>query len=253
MKKKTVTVRNITLGEGRPAIAIPLVAGNRAEMKEALNKCRETQADLVEYRADYDPEVMAGGAALEDRLRTIRETLGDMPLLFTIRTKAEGGEADIPFETYASLNERAASSGYVDLVDVELLSAGEKAKAHVQKLQSLGVKVIGSSHDFHATPSDEEMVHRIEAMQEAGMDITKLAVMPQNKEDVLRLLAVTVKIDQEIADRPCVTMSMGRMGVISRVTGSFTGSAITFGAAGKASAPGQIAADDLMQILHILA
>ena len=42
------------------------------------------------------------------------------------------------------------------------------------------------------------------------------------------------------ADRPIITMSMAATGVISRVCGEVFGSALTFGAVGKASAPGQI-------------
>ena len=37
---------------------------------------------------------------------------------------------------------------------------------------------------------------------------------------------------------PVITMSMGAMGVISRVSGRLTGSCMTFGSAGRASAPG---------------
>ena len=44
-------------------------------------------------------------------------------------------------------------------------------------------------------------------------------------------------------------MAMGEIGVVSRVVGKTFGSAITFGCAAKASAPGQIAARDLKEIL----
>ena len=55
-----------------------------------------------------------------------------------------------------------------------------------------------------------------------------------------------------LCDRPLITMSMGPLGAVSRVAGETFGSAVTFGAAGKASAPGQIAADDLYRILSVL-
>ena len=47
-------------------------------------------------------------------------------------------------------------------------------------------------------------------------------------------------------------MSMGRLGVVSRLCGQGFGSAITFGLVDKASAPGQIPAEKLMQVLEIV-
>lgn len=46
------------------------------------------------------------------------------------------------------------------------------------------------------------------------------------------------------ADRPIITMSMAGTGVISRLCGEVFGSALTFGAAGKASAPGQMGVNE---------
>ena len=76
-------------------------------------------------------------------------------------------------------------------------------------------------------------------MQELDADIPKIAVMPQNKKDVLTLLAATEEMVSEYADRPIITMSMAGTGLISRLCGEVFGSALTFGAVGKASAPGQ--------------
>ena len=43
-------------------------------------------------------------------------------------------------------------------------------------------------------------------------------------------------------------MSMGKLGVISRICGEVFGSAVTFGTAGKASAPGQLPANQLFHL-----
>ena len=47
-------------------------------------------------------------------------------------------------------------------------------------------------------------------------------------------------------------MSMAGTGVISRLCGEVFGSALTFGAAKKASAPGQIGVNDLNTVLNVL-
>ena len=86
-------------------------------------------------------------------------------------------------------------------------------------------------------------------MQDFGADIPKMAVMPTCKQDVLTLLSATLEMSEKYADRPIITMSMAGTGVVSRLTGETFGSALTFGAASKASAPGQVGVHELKQVL----
>ena len=109
-----------------------------------------------------------------------------------------------------------------------------------------------SNHDFFKTPPQEEIVSRLRKMQELEADLHKIAVMPQNQSDVLVLLSATNEMVQNYAESPIITMSMAGTGVISRLAGEVFGSALTFGAAKKASAPGQIAVADLRSVLNIL-
>lgn len=109
-----------------------------------------------------------------------------------------------------------------------------------------------SNHDFHKTPAAQEIVLRLRKMQELGADIPKIALMPQNKTDVLTLLGATLEMQERYADRPIITMSMAKTGVISRLSGEVFGSAATFGAVQKASARGQISVTDLRTVLTIL-
>ena len=89
-------------------------------------------------------------------------------------------------------------------------------------------------------------------MKELNADIPKIAVMPQSESDVLTLLCATNEMKEKYSDIPIITMSMAGMGLISRIAGEFFGSALTFGAADKASAPGQIRAEDLYNVLQVL-
>ena len=113
------------------------------------------------------------------------------------------------------------------------------------------MKVVVSNHDFEKTPSKEEIVARLQKMQELGADLPKIAVMPQCKKDVLTLLAATEEMTGNYADRPIITMSMAKDGVISRFCGEEFVSALTFGAAGQTSAPGQIEVEKLRGVLEI--
>lgn len=64
-----------------------------------------------------------------------------------------------------------------------------------------------------------------------------------------RLIYATVTSDKCLAI-PVVTMSMGEDGKISRLVGEISGSTITFGTVGKASAPGQVESGELKKFLE---
>ena len=86
-------------------------------------------------------------------------------------------------------------------------------------------------------------------MQELGADICKIAVMPQTTADVITLLDATQEMYHKHADRPLITMSMGSLGVVSRVSGATFGSSATFGAAKKRpQLHGQVSVDELRSI-----
>ena len=104
-------------------------------------------------------------------------------------------------------------------------------KKIIDGVHAAGVKVVASNHDFHKTPAKSDIIYRLRKMQDMGADIPKIAVMPQNKRDVLTLLAATEEMVTDYADRPIITMSMAGTGVISRLCGEVFGSSMTFGAA----------------------
>ncbi len=173
-------------------------------------------------------------------------------LLATCRTSNEGGEIAIDDETYADLTVALAESGAVDLVDVEYRRDRAAVERIVAAAHARGVAVVASNHDFDATPPKDEIVARLCEMQELGADICKIAVMPRSTTDVLTLLDATRTMHEDHADRPLITMSMGGLGVVSRIAGQVFGSAATFGMVGTASAPGQVAAEELRSVLGLI-
>ncbi len=249
-----VEVRNIKIGEGIPKICVPIVGKKREEIiaqAKAVASLPEGSVDLAEWRADWFDDVMQEGYA-EDVLGELRKALGEKPLLFTFRTAGEGGKKTVSGEGYVRLIERAVQTGYVDLVDVELFMGDGTVKEIIKKAHDFGIKVIVSNHDFSSTPAREELLLRMEKMLALGADIPKIAVMPKSRGDVLTLLAATEEMTRRHAECPVITMSMGETGVISRICGETFGSAVTFGSAGKESAPGQVGARDLHTVLGIL-
>ncbi len=247
----TVTVRGVSIGRGMPKICIPVVGKNDDDIMLQAGEAVARGADLIEWRVDsydcaFQPECIR--AVLEK----LRRGIGDIPLIFTFRTAYEGGKRPIESPSYIRINELAAMSGLVDAVDVEVNREPVCVEAIISNAHEAGIKVIGSCHDFHKTPSEAEMAKLFKKLQASEADILKLAVMPQTMDDVLRLIEVTHHVEKYGVDKPVITMSMGDMGSISRICGEFFGSSVTFGAAHQASAPGQISAEKLKTVLSIL-
>lgn len=247
----TVKVRDIEIGVGVPKIIVPIVGITKKDIIEEAKTFDTIPVDVVEWRADWFEHVFEF-EKVEEVLKGLREVLGNTPILMTFRTSKEGGEKAIEAEEYAELNVKAARTGYVDFVDVEIFTGDEIVKKIIDGAHAAGVKVIASNHDFHKTPEKSDIINRLCKMQDMGADIPKIAVMPQSKRDVLVLLAATEEMVTEYADRPIITMSMAGTGVISRLCGEVFGSSMTFGAARKASAPGQMGVNDLSTILDLL-
>ena len=255
---KCVEVRGVKIGEGIPKIIVPIVGTTKREILEAASSIMENAPkgnalkgnalgknaigkkafeenvfDLVEWRADWFEDVFEFGK-VEDVLKELREELGDIPLLFTFRTAREGGEKAISVDEYKRLNIMAAQTGLVDLIDVEAFTGDDVVREIIEEAHKAGVKVVGSNHDFDKTPEKEEIVGRLRRMQELGADIPKIAVMPCGSADVLTLIAATQEMSSQYAEGPIITSSC------------------TFGTVGKASAPGQIGAEELAGVLRVI-
>lgn len=248
---KAVKVREVMIGEGMPKICVPIVGVTKEEILKEAATVKSAGGDIAEWRADWYEN---GCDAASDRmiLKELREVLGKMPILFTFRTKKEGGEKEITEEAYEELLEQVSASKEADLIDAELFCGDERMKRIVKKAHENEVFVVASNHDFFKTPAKEEIIGRLKKMQELDADIAKIAVMPQSRQDVLVLLDATREMYETYARGPIVTMSMGQMGAVSRIAGEVFGSSITFGAAGKASAPGQIEVGALRNALLTL-
>ena len=246
-----VKVRNVEIGAGVPKICVPIVGITKEEIITEAKSFDSIPVDVVEWRVDWFEHVFEFDKVL-DVLKELRKALGETPILMTFRTSKEGGEKAIEDAAYAELNIKAAQSGYVDLIDVEMFTGDEIVKQIIESAHAAGVKVVASNHDFFKTPDKDEIVSRLRKMQDLGADIPKIAVMPQNRKDVLTLLAATEEMSGTYADRPIITMSMAGTGAISGLCGEGFGSALTFGAAKKASAPGQMGVNDLSTVLGLL-
>ena len=247
----TVKVRNLELGNGIPAICIPNVGKTKEDILSLTRTYLGMHMDLMEWRMDWYEDV-EDIAKVTELVKELRDVMGDTPLLCTFRTDKEGGVHPMSTEKYAELNKAVAATGNADIIDVEIFTGDDIVRKMIDAIHASGAKVIASNHDFDKTPAKSDLIYRLRKMQDMGADIPKMAVMPQTKKDVLTLLSATEEMASDYADRPIITMSMAGTGVISRLCGEVFGSSMTFGAAKKASAPGQMGVNDLSTVLDLL-
>ena len=243
----TLKIKNVEIGKGIPKICIPLTGKNREEIIEEMEIVKKSNPDLIEWRVDFFEESDNPERVCE-MLGTINDSFKQIPVLFTFRTKEEGGEKSIMSEDYVKLLKEVSERRLADIVDVQVFWYGEKSEDFIKELKETGAVVLASSHHFEGTPSVREMSDALYTMENRGADIVKLAVMPQSGKDVCALLEATME-RKEHSNKPMITMSMGQSGMLSRICGELTGSCVTFASGKQASAPGQIKADELKKVL----
>lgn len=195
---------------------------------------REVSCDVIELRLD----------TLKTPTEDIRAALAGntIPVLLTARHPAEGGQGTPEAAGRIALIEPLLD--LAALIDVEMRSAMEM-RSLVQKSQGMGVRVIGSFHDFQATPGEEVLRGAINFAQPAGLDAVKLATFLNNSSDLNRLVSLT----SEVHRLRLSAMGMGPLGRVSRLVLAKCGSLLNYGYLGEANAPGQWPAARLKELL----
>jgi 3-dehydroquinate dehydratase-1 len=213
------------------------VASDPAVLAELLSldlPVRRSLCDVIELRLDLlklPPE----------KLKAMIEGI-DMPLLITARHPAEGGQG--PEAGAARLAMLEPLLSIASIVDIELRSVPDMAPL-ISAARAQGVGVLGSFHDFQATPGDEVLAGAIEFAQQAGLGGVKLATYLNGPEDLQRLQRIVTQKHR----LPLSVMGMGPLGRVSRLVLAKLGSLLNYGFLGESNAPGQWPVARLKQLL----
>lgn len=249
-EKVAVSVGDLVLGGENPAaVCVSLTGASREELLVQAKQCAGS-ADLLEWRADLYEDI-CDREKTEETLRLLAECMGNLPLLFTVRTVREGGKADWAAEKYQEALLWAAGREEISLLDVEALCPLYNAEILIQKLHDCGKKVVASVHFPDKTPKKEDMWNALETLGRNGGDILELSAMPSSAKDVLKLMSVSERFCRT-ADRPVIAFSMGEQGALSRFAGSLTGSAVVFCTADDTPGNGEFPVSMVKEILNCL-
>lgn len=231
----------------KPKICIPIVGKNNQEIIEQVQESLHYTYDLLELRIDYYQDIL-DFQKVKDIIIQIK-SICSKPLLFTYRSKREGGEIQLTDEQYLELISSIVSD--VDIVDIELMSGNTLVYQLVDRVHQHQKQVIMSYHDFESTPDLKEIKDQLEYMEIMGGDILKVAYMPRSYKDVVCVMNATLEMSNKLT-KPIVTMAMGEIGKITRLCGELTGSEMTFACLGKSSAPGQISVEHMHELLEVI-
>lgn len=234
-----------------PYICTPLTGKTTNEIILEVTNIVSKKPDMLEWRVDFFSDINNPDRILTT-LQEIYDHSNGLPLLFTIRSQKEGGQ-EIPLNDnqVVELLSEVCKSEFVDLIDYEVANNLEHIKHLREVSKKYSKKLVLSHHNFEDTPTKAEIINHLSTMAFHNADVAKVAYMPKNHQDVMNLLNAT-RDAKEILDIPLITISMGDIGVMSRVLGWVYGSVLTFAVGEKSSAPGQISIEALQEMIGMV-
>ena len=210
------------------------------EEVQAIDVTRYEDADIIEWRADF----LAKEAILQVA-PAIFEKFAGRELLFTLRTRSEGGEIDLSSEEYVQIIKDITQLYQPDYVDFEYYTHKD---VFDQMLDF--PNLVLSYHNFQETP--DNMMEILSELTSLTPKVVKVSVMAHTEQDVLDLMNYTRGFKTLNPEQDYVTISMGKIGKVSRITSDVTGSSWSFASLDEASAPGQISLSSMKKIREIL-
>ena len=172
-----VRIGHAVLGEKGTKICVPIVGTTMKEILDATAVACNTPCHVVELRIDYYERAYSIDAIIE-LLMLIKPQLKGRALLFTWRTKGEGGEKSISSQDYFTMLERIIPTGLVDAIDIELFCDQDRMVKTIEFAKVHGVTIVMSNHDFNGTPSRDVIVNRLIQMKGVLVHVHRFDLVP---------------------------------------------------------------------------
>ncbi|GAA0370664.1 type I 3-dehydroquinate dehydratase [Bacillus horti] len=248
LQQKSIMINGKNIINERPQIVVPIISSQEEAILKECEQIVSKKPDLIEWRADFFTD-LADVEKVKHIIGELKLIAQEIPIIFTIRSVREGGqEISLDEDGVVRLLISVSRDAKVDFVDFELSNKASNLQKLKEVTDQSGTQLIVSYHNFQQTPPKEFITKTFADMQKAGANLAKLAAMPQSFSDVVTLLQCTEEANQQL-DVPIISMSMGDIGVVSRVVGWQFGSVFTFAIGSQSSAPGQVPIEDLRQLI----
>jgi 3-dehydroquinate dehydratase-1 len=192
--------------------------------------------DLFEVRLDRL-------IAIENQLERKMSMLAT-PLIITARHPAEGGANHLSIRRRRDLLVRFLPQA--QYLDVELRSA-HVFRALLDLARKNKVRRIISFHDFSSTPNPGRLRAKARAAKFHGADIFKVATRTDTPAQLARLLDFVA--DQDV-DLPASAMGLGKLGAVSRLALTQSGSVLVYASLRNQHLEGQMSLEQLRAALR---
>ncbi|KAH3901938.1 pentafunctional protein ARO1p SCDLUD_001723 [Saccharomycodes ludwigii] len=217
------------------------LSNHLTELEEIVYGCDAVEL-RVDHLKDYSPDFV------KKQITLLRMCTDSLPIIFTIRTKKQGGK--FPDEDYKAINDlyTVALKSAVEYIDLELTLPID-LQYHVLNNKGTTTKVIGSHHDFAANfPwTHSEWENRYNQAVSMDVDIVKFVGTACHFQDNLQLEDFRLKH----TTKPLILINMTDRGKISRVLNTIL-TPVTSKLLPSSAAPGQLTLAEINQMYHNL-
>jgi pentafunctional AROM polypeptide len=200
----------------------------------------------VDHLVDQRPEFV------QQQIAHLRQAV-DLPIIFTVRSKAQGGRFEGAEDEYFALLGVGVRAG-CDFVDLE--SQWTEGSRLSFLSMRMGSRVIGSAHHQRPCRSASEFESICSQCWYGGaVDIVKVVFAAEGLEDCFLVHSARLSIARAGAIKaPVIALCMGDAGRLSRVLNTFM-SPVTHELLPSVAAPGQMSAAEIIaarMLLHVL-
>ena len=229
----------------KPEICIPTTGRTLAEITGEALKIAQAAPDLIEFRADYFKDAVFDN--IFAAISAIRRANPKTPIIFTFRSKKEGGVSHTPKKTRARILKAVINGRLCQICDIEQSLGTNTVSSLTARAKQKGVLTIISYHNFTRTPNLKKIAALWQNAARYNPDYIKIAAMAKRGADAALLWHAISALSRKSRIKP-VVVAMGEEGKITRAAGT----AITFAPLFAKGAPGQIPYFNLKEIFSLL-
>lgn len=244
---------------------------NKEDIVTQAKEFLQQGVDMLEVRGDAVftwgrrmPGFLKRFTQLAKALDEIHQLAPDVPVIFTLRTKKEGGRFRGNKKAYRYVVEFIGFSQEVDIVDVEMQDGTlDEVRIRdfeevyngdnlIEYLHMYEKPVLLSRHILGNISFRERMQAAKEAMglqAQSDAAICKLAVYVENEEQ-LKEYQQLLNSNEKWLNRPHIGIAMGAAGTVSRYNRDWCGSCISFVSGKKVAAPGQMSMEEIKELCY---
>lgn len=211
------------------------------EEASQLDLAAYERADAIEWRADLLPI-----EAVLEVAPVIFETFAGHEVIFTLRSRAQGGECDLSSRDYVDLIKQVQALYQPDYIDFEYYT-------HREVFDELldFPNLILTHYDREKVP--DNIMEIYSTLTALSPRVVKIALTPRNEQEVLDMMNFNRGFKSLNPEQSYMSIALGILGQVTRLFGDLFGSQWTVASVGQPTSPGQLSLADTQQILGILA